>query len=353
MSLKLKRYPKRSPHWCLRGTVRGQAVFETTGTDDRAAAEAIRIKRENELLNRSVFGIGATVSFLEAAVSYLDEGGEARFLGKYDETTGKWSLLIGHFASDAIAKIGQAEIDIAAKKLYPTAANATLKRQVYVPMAAVLNHAANKKWIGAVRLKHPRVPQAETKFSTPERLKTLLPHCSPKLRRLVIFLAYTGARISECIRLDWDRDVALARRTALLYRTKNGKPRTVHLPDPVLIALSEVPQKERTGQVFKWHARHAVYGPLRRACKKAGVEYLPPHQQGRHTFASWLRIYSKRDLRGLMADGGWDSVQSVMRYAHLEIGETARAVDRLPVVQNPRRQKPKSINASSRKRRSA
>ena len=104
--------------------------------------------------------------------------------------------------------------------------------------------------------------------------------------------------------------------------------------------------------MFKWHARHAVYGPLKRACKRAGVEYLPPHQQGRHTFASWLRIYSKRDLRGLMADGGWDSVQSVMRYAHLEIGETAQAVDRLPNVQNacsrnrkarkPQRQKKKS-----------
>jgi hypothetical protein len=36
-----------------------------------------------------------------------------------------------------------------------------------------------------------------------------------------------------------------------------------------------------------------------------------------------------------MADGGWDSVQSVMRYAHLEVGETARAVDSLPTVQFP------------------
>ena len=184
MPLKLKRYPKRSPYWCIRGTVRGQAIFETAGTDDRAAAEAIRIKREGELLNRSIFGTGTTVSFIEAAVSYLDEGGEARFLGKFDEATGKWSLLIGHFATTPIAGIGQAEIDDAAKKLYSKASAATLKRQVYVPMAAVLNHAAAKKWIGAPRLRHPRVAKPETKFSTPERLAKLLPHCSPKLRRL-------------------------------------------------------------------------------------------------------------------------------------------------------------------------
>ncbi len=353
MPLKLKRYPKRSNHWYLRGTIRGQTVFETTGTDDREAAEAIRVKREHEVLQRSVFGTGATVSFIEAAVSYLDEGGEARFLGKYDGNTGKWSLLISHFNSTPMAKIGQAEVDEAAKKIYPRAAPATLKRQVYVPMAAVLNHAANKKWIAAPRLKHPRVPPSSTKYSTPERLGRLLPHCSPKLRRLVIFLTYTGARISEALRLDWDRDVALSRRTATLYRTKNGKTRTVHLPDPVLVALAEVPAAERQGQVFEWHARHAVYGPLRRACKKAGVEYLPPHQQGRHTFASWLRIYSKRDLRGLMADGGWDSVQSVMRYAHLDVGETAQAVERLPAVQNACSPSGKVAKSKPQKKKSA
>lgn len=129
--------------------------------------------------------------------------------------------------------------------------------------------------------------------------------------------------------------MALNRRAATLRRTKNGKPRTLHLPDPVLIALSEVPPSERKGKVFQWNARRAVYGPLKRACAKAGVEYLPPHQQGRHTFASWLRIYWKRDLRGLMADGGWESVQSVMRYAHLDVGKTARAVDQLPSVRVP------------------
>ena len=107
MSLKLIRYFKRSSHWYIRGTIRGQAVFETTGTDDRATAEAIKAKRENELLERSVFGPGATVSFLEAALSYLEEGGEAQFLGRYDELTGRWSLLIGHFDKMPLTKIGQ------------------------------------------------------------------------------------------------------------------------------------------------------------------------------------------------------------------------------------------------------
>ncbi len=150
-----------------------------------------------------------------------------------------------------------------------------------------------------------------------------------------MFLPYTGARISECLRVDWERDMNLSRRTVTLRRTKNGKPRTVHLADPVVIELAKVPEAERKGQVFKWKARGAVYKPLRLACKKAGVDYLPTHQQGRHTFAAWLRIEGKRDLVGLKADGGWDSIQSVMRYEHLVPGESVESVNRLPHVQNP------------------
>jgi hypothetical protein len=51
--------------------------------------------------------------------------------------------------------------------------------------------------------------------------------------------------------------------------------------------------------------------------------------------ATWLRRYAGRDLRGLMEDGGWKSINSVVRYAHVVPGETATAVKKLPSVQNP------------------
>lgn len=335
MPLTLKRYAARGPNWYMRGAVRGVHIFETTGTNDKRAADTIRIKRESGILERSVFGPGATVTFAEAVVSYLNAGGEARFLGKYNEKTGKWSLLIGHFSDTPIGNIGQAETDEAAYAIYPNAKPATRKRQVYAPVAAVLHHCAAKGWIRAPIIKQPKVKKPETRYSTVGRLNKLLPYCSPKLRRLVVFLPYTGARITECLRVDWERDMDLSRRTVTLRRTKNGKPRTVHLADPVVIELSKVPEAERVGQVFKWKARQAVYGPLRRACKAAGVDYLPTHPQGRHTFAAWLRIDVKRDLVGLKADGGWDSIQSVMRYEHLVPGESIEAVNKMPHVQNP------------------
>src|SRR5947209_1531249 len=120
MSLKLV-HRKGSNQFYLRGTVRGVSVFETTGTDDPAAAEAIRIRREGELLHQSVFGQSASVSFAEAALSYIEDGGEKRYLGGFDDRTGKWMLLLGHFGTISIGRIGQHEADRAAIAICPTA----------------------------------------------------------------------------------------------------------------------------------------------------------------------------------------------------------------------------------------
>lgn len=334
MPLKLVRR-KGSDNWYIRGTVRGEAVFETAGTDDRSAAEAIRIKREGALLDRSIFGPGATVTFLEASVSYLESGGEARFLGSFDERAGEWSLLIGRFAHRAIATIAQADIDDAARDLYPDAGAATRKRMIYVPMCAVLNHAARKKWIGKPSITHPKVPRGQTSWATPDQVEAVLKHCAPRLRRFVMLLVYTGARLSEVLALDWERDVQLSERTIVFRRTKNGRMRSARIPDALLIELSSVPAAERDGKLCPWAHKSHVRGPLMTAFRKAGVPYLSPHKLGRHTFATWLRLYAKRDLKGIMQDGGWESIASVERYAHTVSSETAIAVDSLPIVQNP------------------
>lgn len=324
---------KGSAQFYLRGTVRGVRVFETTGTDSREHAEALRIRRESGLLDRSVFGPGATVTFPEAASSYIAAGGEAKYLGHRDPKSGKWSGLIGVFVDTALSAIGQAEADEAAQRLCPTAGAATRKRHVFVPLLAVLNHAAAKGWCAKPMIKGPRVKAPVTRWATPEWLKAVLPHCAPRLRRLVVLLVYTGARLSEALRVDWDADVNLVERVITFRQTKNGEMRTAHIPYPLLIELSSVPTAERRGAMFAWSDKSHVHRPLKNACTKASVEYLSPHQLGRHTYATWLRLYAKRDLRGVMQDGGWKSINAVVRYSHVVPGETAKAVDLLPSVQ--------------------
>jgi hypothetical protein len=100
MSLRLVHRPK-SPYWIIRGTLRGSRVEESTGTDNKKVAEEIRAKREAEILAQSTYGRRATATFAEAALSYLENGGNKRFLDK----------VIWYFGTTPLAKIDQDAID--------------------------------------------------------------------------------------------------------------------------------------------------------------------------------------------------------------------------------------------------
>ena len=299
MGLKVRRR-KGTRNWQLRGTVRGRYVEETTGTSDKATAEAIRIQREAEILERSVFGERASQTFIEAAAAYLANAGDERFLGRYDPNTVRWSGLIGHFGERRLQTIDQHDLDAAADALLPDAAPATRNRQVYTPFIAIWNHAGMPptRWRrpkGAAHVPPPR-------FANPAYVAALLDALGdqPRLYALVVFLVYTGRRIGDATALDW-REVDLEARTVVIARTKSGSPAAVHLPETALAALANLPKRE--GKVFGFASRWSVYKPLRAACEAAGIEYLPPHILGRHTFATWMRRYAGADLNRHFPDG--------------------------------------------------
>ena len=109
MPLKLKRRPGR-PHWYMHGTVRGISIRESTGVTDQKAAEAIKARREWEIIQRSVFGAEASATFVGAAVKYLEADGEKLYL----------KPIIAKIGSVPLAKIDQGLIDKVARELYPS-----------------------------------------------------------------------------------------------------------------------------------------------------------------------------------------------------------------------------------------
>lgn len=137
---------KGSDFYYIRGTVRGQSLFESTGTRDREVAEAIRIKTESRLLNESVHGKKALITFEEAAESYIASGGSERFLIKVSPSTGKVSGIVAHFRGKLLKDLTQSDLDAAARILFPTASAETRNRQCYTPFIAVWNHAAGNQW---------------------------------------------------------------------------------------------------------------------------------------------------------------------------------------------------------------
>jgi integrase len=331
MPLKLVRRPK-SPYWIIRGTLRGIRVEESTGISERRAAEEIRAKREAEILAASVYGRRATVTFASAAVSYLEHGGESRFL----------EPIIEYFGTTPLAKIDQDALDRAAIKLYPHYADSSRNRAFYTPAVAVITHAARRKWCERLVLERPRKGQERTRWLKLDEANRLIAACSKHLRPLVVFMLYTGARCGEALWLDW-RNVDLDRRQVIFEKTKNGEARGVPLHERVVAALANL--GHRDGEVFRrpdglpydrpddddpddTSAGTRIKTAFKGACKRAEITNFTPHCC-RHTWATWHYI-ANRDLKKLQVLGGWKTLSMVLRYVHTNVDEHTGSIDALP-----------------------
>jgi integrase len=330
MSLRLYQRPG-SPNYYMRGTVRGQAVNETCGTTDAKAAEAIRAKREWQLLQGSIFGPSATSTFLDAAVIYLEAGGDRRFV----------KPLTDHFDRTPLGQLDQLAIDTAARKLYPNGAPASLVRQVYAPMSAIINAAASRGLCSPLRLQRPKLPKGRVRWLTTKEARRLIDASADHLKPLVTFLFYTGARIGEALWLDW-RNVDLQRAQVQFLDTKNNTDRGVPLHPAVVAALANL--GHRTGAVFRrpdglpyaglaerdddTSAGSRIKTAFQAACRRAGISDFSPHDC-RHTWATW-HYMANRDLNMLMRLGGWKSERMVLRYAHVNVEHAAPSIAALP-----------------------
>jgi integrase len=307
-----------SRNWYIVGTERGCFVDQSTKTDSRDAAEKILIKTRAEILDRSIFGAKATVTFMQAAITYMENGGEARFINP----------LLDHFKGRKLSGIGQSDIDEAARKLYPSASNATWNRHVYTPVSAILKSAAKRGWCDFKPIDRPRQPTGKIRWITTTEAKRLVDHASPHMQPLLTFLFGTGARLSEALYLQWSQ-VDFDSGNVFFPKTKNGEARGVPLSATVKASLAEIPH--RVGAVFltnsglpyrpKGDGGGQIKTGFAGACRRAGVANFTPHDC-RHSFATW-HYARHRNLAELMALCGWKSPDMAMRYAHVNVGHLA------------------------------
>ena len=322
MPLKLVR---RGEIWYVRGTVAGRSVFESTRIGDRRAAEIYRARREAEIIERASSGKALTYTFAEAALGYLQTGGEARYLGR----------IIEHFGPRyRIADVDNDAVNRAAAALYPDAAPATINRQVVTPISAVYSMAADDGKCPPRRFRRRPEPSALPRWLTPEEAEALLAACDARLLPIVAFLIGTGCRTSEALSLTVAH-LHLDVRQAHVGVTKNGTGKMAEFPTRTerLLRASALPE---AGAVFRTPkgkpyrirsvAGHRIGGQIKGAFDKArqaaGLgDDVTPHTL-RHTFATWHYAVN-HDLILLMERGGW-------KRTDMAIGYTKLAPDDLP-----------------------
>lgn len=349
MPLEIYQRPGRKNYY-IRGNVRGVYIYESCRTDDKATAEAARAKLEWELLQGSVFGHRKVGTFIKGVELYLMAGGESRFL----------QPLIDHFGSTPLDKIDQNAIDAAAVEIYPGCAPSTISRQVYTPVTAVINKAAEHKLCAPIKFKRPKGAKPRVRWITHAEAARLIASASFELQPLIAFLLYTGARAGEALWIDWRR-VDLDRGQAQFLDTKNGTDRGVPLHPALVAILRGLPHRE--GEVFRtrgpklrdprtgeWlRALGEPYAPLNKnddrdrsagsrikkgfkgACDRAEIKDFHPHDC-RHTWATW-HYMKNRDLNLLKELGGWSSLEMVLRYAHVNVEHAAPSIAAMDTIE--------------------
>lgn len=240
-------------------------------------------------------------TFADAAASYIEHGGEGRYLGP----------IIAYFGDRPLSDIHPFDLRQMATTLYHSQKNATRNRQALAPARAVMIHGYERGWCSLLRLRRFKEERPVRKRpASPTWLHAFARQCAidglPHLAAAVLFMASTGARVSEAISLRW-REIDIPQRTALLLRTKTERNSIRTLTDDVAARLALMQQgKSAEDRVFIYRCRQSVNARIREVCRRAGISYKSSHLCGRHSFAT-NAIDLGLDIKTVMDAGRWRS----------------------------------------------
>lgn len=318
-----------SPYWWISATLaNGKRVRKSSGTQDRADAEAFLAKVKLDAYREVHFGVKPHRSWQEAVIRYLDIKATLRsyrdvkricvhlhpYLG---------SLTLNQINGDVIWSIVQGELKKGNKA-------ATVNR--YLATVRNLLRTARDEWQWLDHIPKIRLLSGEIerdRWLTKDEADKLLKVCPPHLAAIVQFALATGCRAREILGLEWSR-VDLNRHTAWLNQTKNGTPRGVPLNRTAIKVLQQQVGKH-SRYCFTYNGDPVRYNITNHAwitaLKKAGIEDFRFHDL-RHTWASWHR-QSGTSCDELKELGGWKTRSMVDRYAKFATEHLANAASRI------------------------
>lgn len=188
-------------------------------------------------------------------------------------------------------------------------------------------------------------PDPDTRFLTADEFARIMAACKPTTRDVLLFIANTGARAGELVRLRF-RDIAADGRSILIYG-KGGKKRGVPLnslcreilariaamhpakgsPDSCIFMSKSNPTRFR----YKPITRRGLSATCRSIASRAGMSPFGPHAL-RHWFATQLLLGGVPITQVSMLMGHASVTTTQRHYAHILpehlIGLTECLVDR-------------------------
>lgn len=252
----------RNGIWYLRGTVRAgeesRSVYETTGlrvggADAEKRAHALRIRRENAILDELLYGEKAVVTWTEAAARRIEHRAGQRRVKRPDlahqpDPEAWYVLRITDFfrtrmvdgksvADRPVRTITQADIEAYFEKVHAGHKLSTRMRAL-AAYKGVMNNAERKGWIDTIPLpaslpeKWDNLAEPVEKMLHAEEVQLFVRLAVPHFRPFVATAFGTGRRGGELLYLSRTKNLRWERGNERLFFgvTKTGKPIHVRLP---------------------------------------------------------------------------------------------------------------------------
>lgn len=337
-------------------TPSGKRVRRSLNTRDKKQAQELHDKLKAEAWRVDNIGDLPARTFEECCIRWLREKDHKRSL---DDDKTKIEFWLTHFSGRDVSKITAEEIYAAVSNMtnrkhlqnWESRRDAALRRGKAIPeykakpvspatkaqhlsfIRSLLRAAANDwGWIKAApAVKTRKAPGKRIRWLTKDEAERLIEECPEPLKSVVKFALATGLRRSNIIDLEWQQ-VNLQKKIAWVNpeNAKAGKAIGIALNDTACKVLRDQigksqrwvfvhtkakhrPDGTRTPEVRKMRVddNNAWYAAL----ENAGIENFRFHDL-RHTWASWL-VQSGVPLSVLQEMGGWESIEMVLKYAHL------------------------------------
>ncbi len=294
--------------------IRSQRHRTATGETDKRKALAFETRWRASLLDVADAGV-VPMTLLKAVTRYQLE--DLRPLQQKPETARKsdhnMTLIKAYFGDVPVHEItgeliGRWRSDMLAHGL----SAATVNRRL-ADLRAVMRRAV--RWGALVKVPQidmVRQPRQVERYLTADEYTRIYKECPPHLKRLVQFLAGTGARLSEATGLTWGQvDLTGERCHVTFADTKSGKGRGVPLPKDVTHMLKKIRPADPApdDRVFLYRRDDGELLPFdnpktawRAARGRAGLTWVRIHDL-RHYYASRLvragvSLYSVQRLLG-------------------------------------------------------
>ena len=209
--------------------------------------------------------------------------------------------------------------------------SSTINRYI-ASLSALLTYATQRlNWINenpALRLIKLKENPGRDRVLTEDEITRLLDASrqskSPYLYCIILLSLTTGARQGELLNLEW-RHIDFKNKIAYIKESKNGRPRSIALSDPVIIELKQLYQ---TRDPFKPRvfASKTAFGKLdikkawQHALKRANITNCRAHDM-RHTFCTYASTLGASNLQ-LQTATGHRTLNMLLHYTHMDVEVT-------------------------------